>query len=137
MIGFDFARTYNPGHRLGTATGIVNVGGFIASLVSMYLIGVVLDILNTRGFSGGNLYALESFRIALAVQLLVMALGVAGILRTRARVRARMADDGFKLPPLRQAIARERQRRQSERGVRQAARQDREASGSGAGTDAG
>lgn len=109
MIGFDFARTYNPGHRLGTATGIVNIGGFIASLVSMYLIGVVLDVLNASGFSGGDLYALDSFRIALAVQFVVMAAGVAGILRTRKRVRARMADDGLHLPPLREAIARERQ----------------------------
>ncbi|MFP5313616.1 MAG: MFS transporter, partial [Actinomycetes bacterium] len=33
MIGFDFARTFNPAHRIGTATGIVNVGGFIAALV--------------------------------------------------------------------------------------------------------
>ena len=126
MIGFDFARTYNPGHRLGTATGIVNVGGFIASLVSMYLIGVVLDILNARGFSGGDLYALESFRIALAVQFFVMAVGVAGILRTRAQARARMADDGVRLPPLRQAIARERRRKQAGRVSREADKKPQE-----------
>ncbi|MET4062027.1 MFS family permease [Arthrobacter sp. UYP6] len=118
MIGFDFARTHNPGHRLGTATGIVNIGGFVASLVSMYLIGVVLDILNARGFSGGDLYALDSFRIALTVQFAVMAVGVAGILRTRGKVRARMADDGLHLPPLREAILRERQRKQMERSDR-------------------
>ncbi|MBP3044305.1 MFS transporter [Arthrobacter jiangjiafuii] len=115
MIGFDFARTYNPGNRLGTATGIVNIGGFIASLVSMYLIGVVLDVLNAAGFSGGDLYALDSFRIALAVQFVVMGFGVAGILSTRAKVRARMADDGVRLPPLRQALARERLRKQAAR----------------------
>ena len=39
MIGFDFARTFNPAHRIGTATGIVNVGGFIAALVAIFLIG--------------------------------------------------------------------------------------------------
>lgn len=27
-IGFDFARSFNPAARLGTATGIVNMGGF-------------------------------------------------------------------------------------------------------------
>ena len=133
MIGFDFARTYNPGHRLGTATGIVNIGGFIASLVSMYLIGVVLDVLNSTGFSGGDLYALDSFRIAFAVQFAVMALGVAGILRTRGRVRARMADDGLRLPPLREAIARERQAKQAARRSRQAVR----GSGNDGGDDAG
>ncbi|MCC3279623.1 MFS transporter [Arthrobacter sp. zg-Y40] len=115
MIGFDFARTYNPSHRLGTATGIVNIGGFIASLVSMYLIGVVLDVLNSNGFSGGDLYALGSFRIALAVQFAVMAVGVLGILRTRAKIRSRLADAGSPLPPLRAALARERQRRREER----------------------
>ena len=137
MIGFDFARTYNPGHRLGTATGIVNIGGFIASLVSMYLIGVVLDILNASGFSGGNLYALDSFRLALAVQFAVMAAGAAGILRTRALVRARMADDGLHLPPLRAAIARERRRKQLERNTRQAARTPQPGTVSGTRTDAG
>ncbi|MCQ1949799.1 MFS transporter [Arthrobacter sp. zg-Y859] len=116
MIGFDFARTYNPSARLGTATGIVNIGGFIASLVSMYLIGVVLDVLNSSGFSGGNLYALDSFRIALSVQFAVMAVGVAGILRTRGQIRRRLADEGSPLPPLRAALARERQRRRGERG---------------------
>ena len=43
MIGFDFARTFNPPSRLGTATGIVNVGGFVAALLAIVLIGLVLD----------------------------------------------------------------------------------------------
>ena len=130
MIGFDFARTYNPGHRLGTATGIVNIGGFSASLISMYLIGVVLDLLNSSGFSGGDLYALGSFRIGMAVQFAVMAVGVAGILSTRARVRARLADDGVRLPRLREAVARDRQRKQADRQAgRQAGRQGPEDAG--------
>ena len=33
VIGFDYARTFNPVHRIGSATGIVNVGGFVASIV--------------------------------------------------------------------------------------------------------
>ena len=40
MIGFDFARTFNPPGRLGSATGIVNIGGFVASLVTIFAIGV-------------------------------------------------------------------------------------------------
>ena len=115
MIGFDFARTYNPSTRLGTATGIVNIGGFVASLVSMYLVGLVLDILLNTGFSGGNLYDLAAFRIALAVQFLVMGIGVAGILRNRRKLRTAMADDGLHLPPLREALARDRRRRREER----------------------
>ncbi|HEY3436503.1 MAG TPA: MFS transporter, partial [Actinotalea sp.] len=33
-IGFDFARTSNPEGRLGTATGLVNMGGFSAAVLS-------------------------------------------------------------------------------------------------------
>ncbi len=39
MIGFDYARTFNPDHRQGTAVGIVNVGGFVASLVVTFGVG--------------------------------------------------------------------------------------------------
>ena len=43
MIGFDYARTENPAARLGSASGVVNVGGFLASLLLMLAIGLVLD----------------------------------------------------------------------------------------------
>ena len=43
MIGFDYARTENEPGRLGSATGIVNVGGFVASLSTILLIGLVLS----------------------------------------------------------------------------------------------
>jgi MFS family permease len=65
MIGFDFARSFNPANRLGTATGIVNVGGFLASLVTMLLVGVGLDLV---GSDTGHGYALGDFRAALSVQ---------------------------------------------------------------------
>ena len=48
LIGFDFARTFNPMRSLGSASGVVNVGGFLASFVMMYLIGLVLDIAEDR-----------------------------------------------------------------------------------------
>jgi hypothetical protein len=108
MIGFDFARTFNPAHRLGTATGIVNVGGFIAALVSIYLIGLVLDLLHSSGFSQGELYALDPFRIALSVQFLLLAGGAAAILTTRRKVRRQMAAQGVTVPPLLKALAEQR-----------------------------
>ncbi|MDQ0821708.1 sugar phosphate permease [Arthrobacter sp. V4I6] len=108
MIGFDFARTFNPAHRIGTATGIVNVGGFIAALVAIYLIGLVLDVLHTTGFSQGELYGLDPFRIALSVQFLLLALGAGAILITRRKVRRQMAAQGVVVPPLRAALARRR-----------------------------
>jgi MFS family permease len=108
MIGFDFARTFNPAHRIGTATGIVNVGGFIAALVAIFLIGLVLDILYASGFSNGVLYGLEPFRIALCVQFLIIGIGVAATLASRRKVRRQMAAQGVVVPPLLRALARQR-----------------------------
>ena len=33
MVGFDMARSFNPQHRMGSALGVVNIGGFVASLL--------------------------------------------------------------------------------------------------------
>jgi sugar phosphate permease len=110
MIGFDFARTFNPPNRLGTATGIVNVGGFAASLVTILLVGVVLDV---RAGGEGSTYDLDAFRAALSVQFLVWAVGVVGVLRTRRLVRARMARHGVVVPPIREAVRRQRATRRS------------------------
>jgi MFS family permease len=83
MIGFDFARTFNPSERLGTATGIVNVGGFTASLLLMYAMGVVLDLL-TPGH--GSDYSLTAFKWAFGLQYLLWGFGVVALLRSRRKV---------------------------------------------------
>ncbi len=58
MVGFDFARSFNPPARLGTATGIVNIGGFVASLVTMLALGVVIDLVAAgRGRSAARVLA--------------------------------------------------------------------------------
>ncbi|GAB3558519.1 MFS transporter [Spelaeicoccus albus] len=104
MIAFDFARTFNPPHRQGTASGMVNIGGFIASLIVMFLIGVVLDQLH-RAF-GGELYDLGHFKIAMCVQFVFFAIGTIGILLSRRKARAEMARAGVHVPPILQAIKR-------------------------------
>lgn len=118
MIAFDFARTFNAAARLGTATGIVNIGGFLASLLSMFVIGVILDLLLGSGFSEGDLYALGSFRIAMAAQLVVLAVGVVNVVLIRRRVRWRMAEQGVVVPPVRDVIVRERARRREQKAAR-------------------
>jgi sugar phosphate permease len=82
MVGFDLARTFTPVQAIGRANGLVNVGGFTASLLVMALIGVVLDVVQPGGMSA---YDLHDFRIALSVQFLFWAFGVVQILRYRAR----------------------------------------------------
>ena len=100
LIGFDFARTSNPLHSLGSANGIVNVGGFLASFVMMFLIGVALDAQNTAHTTAG-LYALDSFRWAFAVQYVIVGIGVVFLVRARRRTRRRLAEDeGIEVGPL-------------------------------------
>jgi len=88
MVGFDMARTFNPEARLGSATGIVNVGGFVASLLTVVSIGLALDLL-TPGGSGE--YRAEDFRLAMAVQVVPWALGSWQIWRFRRRTRRELA----------------------------------------------
>ncbi|BCJ42020.1 MFS transporter [Actinoplanes ianthinogenes] len=105
MIGFDYARTFNPPHRLGTATGVVNVGGFVASLLTIELIGLILD-----ARTGGSAdYHIADFRVAMSVQFLVAFAGLTGILRTRKLARRRLEEEeGIVIRPLRVALAERR-----------------------------
>ncbi|MHA7305927.1 MFS transporter [Arthrobacter sp. TMN-49] len=112
MIGFDFARTFNPSHRLGTATGIVNVGGFVAALVTMFAIGLILDLINASSGSAATLYSLDAFRVAFSFQFVVFGAGVAAVVTIRRRVRRSMAARGETIPPLLSVISDNKRRRQ-------------------------
>jgi MFS family permease len=102
MIGFEFARTFNPPNRLGTATGIVNVGGFVASLVSILLVGLILDART----GGRSAYDIGDFKVAMSVQYAIGLIGLIGILRTRKLARRRLADDdGVVIRPMREVLA--------------------------------
>ncbi len=91
MIGFDLGRSFNPSERLATATGIINQGGFLASLVLVISIGLVLDW-RTPGSS--TAYTPEAFRWAMSCQYVLWALGLVQIWRNRRRARAvLLADD--------------------------------------------
>ncbi|HEV7811753.1 MAG TPA: MFS transporter [Leifsonia sp.] len=104
LIGFDFARTFNPLRSLGSANGIVNVGGFLASFIMMFLIGVALDWQNSlRVAAGGapDLYALDSFRWAFAVQYVIVGIGVGFLIHARRRTRRRLSEEeGIEVAPL-------------------------------------
>jgi MFS family permease len=110
LIGFDFARTFNPQRSLGAANGVVNVGGFTASFVSMYLIGVLLDLQNGWRVAQGqasDLYALDAFRVAFAVQYLVIGAGVVFLVRARRRTRKGLSrDEGIEVAPIWVALSR-------------------------------
>ena len=100
-VGFDFARTFNPSTRLGAATGIVNMGGFTASLVTIFVIGVTLDLLAPTGY-----YDVADFKIAFCFQYVVWAFGLLSLRRTRRLARADLLAQGTTIDPLPQAISR-------------------------------
>ncbi|MEI5008846.1 MFS transporter [Streptomyces sp. PmtA] len=77
MIGFDFARPANPPERQGTASGIVNMGGFVASMTTLLAVGVLLDVTG------------DDYRIAFSSVFVLETLGVTQILRLRARTARR------------------------------------------------
>jgi hypothetical protein len=98
MVGFDFARTFNPSATLGTAQAMVNMGGFVASLLVMQAMGLILD-------AAGD-FSAESFRLAWTVQYAIWILAVVGILITRRKARRlmrmdheRMLLEGFEAAP--------------------------------------
>ncbi len=83
MVGFDLARTFTPVEAVGRANGVVNIGGFGASLLTMALIGIVLDLRSGGGGTLGGGYDLSDYRVAMSVQYLPWLIGSIQILRYR------------------------------------------------------
>ena len=77
MLGFDFARPANPPERQGTASGITNMGGFVASMTTLFAVGVLLDATG------------DSYTVAFSFVFLLQGVGVSQILRLRRRAARR------------------------------------------------
>ncbi|MCH1883004.1 MFS transporter [Agrococcus sp. ARC_14] len=108
-VGFDFARTFNPLRVLGSANGIVNIGGFLASFALMPVIGIVLDVVHSVRTAAGEqvaLYDWEGFRIALAAQLVILLLGFGMVVRMRRITRSKLREEGIEVGPIWRAVAR-------------------------------
>jgi len=67
MVAFAVTRDYNRTQTIGTASGAVNVGGFLATVVVCFAIGWTLTLL------GGS--SAEHFRLAMLVMVAVQAFG--------------------------------------------------------------
>jgi hypothetical protein len=80
MAAFALARDYNHVRTLGTASGVVNVGGFVATVVIALGIGWVLDLL------GGT--TPHTLRRAVLVAVAVQAFGTVRMSVWYRRVRA-------------------------------------------------
>ncbi len=106
MLGFDYARTDNPADRLGSASGIVNVGGFVASLTTVLSIGVVLDLLAPQGG-----YDLADLKIAFCLQYVLWAVGLQRVAHHRRALRVRRLEQhGVLVDPFHRALRRKLRR---------------------------
>ncbi|MGW2249408.1 MFS transporter [Kitasatospora sp. NPDC001660] len=85
LVGLDYARAGNPVERLGTASGIVNMGGFIGTMITLFGIGILLD---TLAPADADTYSADAFRWAFCWQYVPLAVGTLMILRLRRRVDA-------------------------------------------------
>ena len=96
-IGFMLARDYNPRHRISTATGLVNVGGFCGAVVMVFAVGQILDWFEP----GASSHSLEAFRWAFVAIAAMTAFGIfrmtVWLLRTRVGV-LRAAARGENVP---------------------------------------
>lgn len=116
LVGFDVARTFNPSHALGSASGIVNSGGFVGGFIAVFGIGLVIDLVRAVNGPGAGLYTLEAFRLAFLVPVVVIAGGVVGLVISRQRTRRRMFEvEGIQIAPLWVALFRARRRRRDAR----------------------
>jgi len=105
LVGMDYARTFSDAQRIGTASGFVNVGGFVSTILSVLAIGVVLQVVSPPGTTT---YSLDAFRVAFCVLLVPWVVGVVGVWRNRVRTRADLASSGVVVPPIRDVLRRRR-----------------------------
>jgi len=79
MVAFDISRTAVEHKSLGAANGFINVGGFIASLSMMGLVGLVIDLrqrIECAGQTCGPLFSLDHFKTAFGCELIVVVFGL-------------------------------------------------------------
>ncbi|MFI9009622.1 nitrate/nitrite transporter [Actinosynnema sp. NPDC053489] len=95
-VAFALVRDYNPLHRVSTATGVANVGGFGAVTFTALVVGVLLDVFEPV------LPVAQAYRVAL---LSVVAVLLVGVWRTvvwwrRARAAVFAAQDRGEAVPV-------------------------------------
>jgi len=78
-IGFSVARDYNGPAIVGTATGVVNVAGFVAGILCCLVVGWTLDLATGSERSG--------YRLAFALAATVQLFGVVQLVRWWLRAR--------------------------------------------------
>ena len=91
MIAFEVSRSHTPRSFIGFGTGLINTAGFTASLLTILLIGLVLDL---QGAGSPEHYSLGAFKVAFAVQIPLWVLGLTMIFIEQRRTKRWMERHG-------------------------------------------
>lgn len=83
-LGFDSIREYLPRPVLATATGMANMGGFIATMIAAQGVGWLLDY-----SASGRSYTWADFRFAWLAVVAVWIIGTVGLLSSQWALRRR------------------------------------------------
>ncbi len=83
-VAFMLARDYNPRHRISTATGMVNIGGFCGAVIGIFLVGQILDLLEPTT----SVHSAEAFRFAFVALVVLTGIGLSRMLTWWLRTRA-------------------------------------------------
>lgn len=88
MIAFDVARSDKPPERLGTASGIVNVGAFLACGITLLATGFLVDRTGAGRAGVSAAASLDGYKLAFCFPYLLLALGSWQIVRLSRIARA-------------------------------------------------
>jgi sugar phosphate permease len=83
-VAFMLARDYNPRHRISTATGLVNIGGFCGAVIGIFLVGQILDLVEPTT----SVHSADAFRFAFVALVVLTGIGLARMLTWWLRTRA-------------------------------------------------
>ena len=97
VVGLDIARTSNPIGALGVTQGLVNSGGFVASLIVLQAVGLMVT---ARGGPSP-----EAFRVAWLVQFPIWTLAAVGVVLERKQARRVLAEDGVRPRRVRDVVS--------------------------------
>lgn len=91
MVSFEVVRSHSPRSYLGAATGMVNMGSFVAALIIIFFIGIALD---AQGAGSPENYTLDAFKWAFALQVPLWLIGLTMIGIELRNTRRWMQDRG-------------------------------------------
>ncbi len=83
-VAFMLARDYNPRHRISTATGMVNIGGFCGAVIGIFLVGQILDLVEPVR----SAHTAGAFRLAFVALVVLTGVGLSRMLTWWLRTRA-------------------------------------------------